>query len=125
MKSVIIAAVILALVLGCAAWNGATIGKEAQLLLDKLNRLPEQMETGTKKLEKQVDTIYTQWDRAIRHLSYTVGFSQINRADTAINTLYIAYYCENTDDYAIARREAIDAVTRLHRLQALHYESIL
>ncbi len=129
MKSVIIAIVLMAVVFGCVGINTAYFEKSTDELIEKLEQLPRQLPKNSdhaqSAMQKKIDALEDCWNKQIMRMTYTVSYAQLNRADSAINTLFIAFYSENEEDYAIARREAIDAVQRLRQLQTFHISSII
>lgn len=129
MKSVIIAIVIFALVIGCAFFITFHFQSFTEKMLHKLDSLPNDMEdlekTEEKELREGVEEIAALWDEEFQRMVYLVGYSLVNRADSAINTMYTAVCTGNHEDYAINRREAMDALRRLQELQGMRLSAVL
>ena len=129
MKSVIIALVIFSLVIGCAFFITFHFQSFTEKMLSKLDSLPNNMEDLQKKekkeLQENVEEIAALWDEEFQRMVYIVGYSLVNRADSAINTMYTAVSTGNNEDYAINRREAMDALQRLQELQGMRLSAVL
>lgn len=96
MKSVIIAIVIFALVIGCAFFITFHFQSFTEKMLLKLDSLPNNMEnlekTEEKELREDVEDIAALWDEEFQRMVYLVGYSFWSIVPTAQLTQCILPY---------------------------------
>ncbi len=126
MKTFILALLLLALVIGFVIWNTVSLSKTLDELTSLILSLPETADrfTENKETEAQIDEIYALWRRSFFRLTLTGAYENINRADEAIGSLYI--HCKNGsgEEFAHARRMALDSLKNISQLESVSLQSI-
>lgn len=104
------------------------IGNITQDLVNYANALPESVdafEAARAYNSEAPHILYENWDHAIRILSFSIPYAQIDRADEAIAELIAAWNARDSANYLAAREKTKDTLQRIHMLQGVHWQGIL
>lgn len=116
MKTFIASLLIFALLCVFVGINSAKTSDTVKELLSIAESLPENekdFEKNPAEVKKQVEELYSLWDKKIDGLAYIMSYDMLDRADDAVISLYSAYSTSDTEDFLLARAKLCDSLKRL------------
>lgn len=116
MKTFIASLLIFALLCVFVGINSAKTADTVKELLSIAESLPENekdFEKNPAEVKKQVEELYSLWDKKIDGLAYIMSYDMLDRADDAVISLYSAYSTSDTEDFLLARAKLCDSLKRL------------
>lgn len=116
MKTFIASLLIFALLCVFVGVNSAITSDTIKELLSIAESLPENekdFEKNPAEVKKQVEELYSLWDKKTDGLAYIMSYDMLDRADDAVISLYSAYSTSDTEDFLLSRAKLCDSLKRL------------
>ena len=131
MRSVIIAAAMLAVMITGIAVNSYYINSVSTELLDMIYALPSEynhiISLGARELEdfkSDINEITAKWQKNVRRICAVTHYSEFARTNTAVYNLREYFFAESYAEYLAARVQLIAALEKLKVNEMPNLENI-
>ncbi len=126
MKTFIAALCLFAVTLGFVIWNTVDLQKTFEEMIALTEELPFDAEDFKKdsETEETVEKLYRLWDKKFPRLVIISAYENLNRADEALNALFIHYQNNNANDFTNSRLLFWDSLHRMQTLEGFSFGSI-
>ncbi len=127
MKSVILSAVLVVLLIGfCLFVNAHTLARMDALyeMTESLPTQPDGYQSEKERYDHTVQALCDNWSDAVGYFSYVCGYNVLNRADEAVWNLYAAVRAEDYSTAIAARYQLLDALRRMRELETVTFSSV-
>ncbi len=121
MKTFLIALCLFFLTMSFVVWNTWDLQKTYHEMLRLAEALPTEASDFRQDAETEalVQTLYHLWDRQFPRIALTGGYENYNRADEAMESLWIHYQNDNANDFTHARLLFWNSLHRMQKLEQI------